>query len=81
MATIVFNSPDYAKRLEDAGFTSKQAEVQAGIICGIIDDKLAKRQNLREMAMRLRYDLTMRPGAIVVACTTILIADMQMVLR
>lgn len=33
------------------------------------------------MEIRLRYDLTMRLGAIVVACTTILIAVLPMVMR
>ena len=63
MSTMVFNSLNYAKRLEDAGFTRQQAEPQANILSEIVDEKIATKQDLREMELRLKYDLTLRMGA------------------
>ena len=62
MSTMVFNSLNYAKRLEDAGFTRQQAEAQANILSEIVDEKIATKQDLREMELRLKYDLTLRMG-------------------
>ena len=62
MPTMVFNSLNYAKRLEDAGFTRQQAEAQANILSEIIDEKIATKQDLRELELRLKYDLTLRMG-------------------
>lgn len=62
MPTMVFNSLNYAKRLEDAGFTRQQTEAQANILSEIIDEKIATKQDLRELELRLKYDLTLRMG-------------------
>ena len=62
MPTMVFNSLNYAKRLEDAGFTRQQAEAQANILSEIVDEKIATKQDLRELELRLKYDLTLRMG-------------------
>ena len=59
---MVFNSLNYAKRLEDAGFTREQAEAQANILSEIVDEKIATKQDLRELELRLKYDLTLRMG-------------------
>ena len=57
MPEMVFNSLNYAKRLEQAGFTREQAEVQANIMTEIVDEKIATKQDLRELELRLKYDL------------------------
>ena len=62
MPTRVFNSLNYAKRLEDAGFTRQQTEAQANILSEIVDEKIATKQDLRELELRLMYDLTLRMG-------------------
>ena len=62
MPTMVFNSLNYAKRLEDAGFTRPQTEAQANILSEIVDEKIATKQDLRELELRLKYDLTLRMG-------------------
>ena len=62
MPAMVFNSLNYAKRLEDAGFTREQAEAQANILSEIVDEKIATKQDLRELELRLKYDLTLRMG-------------------
>lgn len=49
MPEMVFNSLNYAKRLEQAGFTREQAEVQANIMTEIVDEKIATKQDLREL--------------------------------
>lgn len=71
---MVFNSLNYAKRLEDAGFTRQQAEVQANILSEIVDEKIATKQDLRELELRLKYDLTLRMGTMFAVCIAFLAA-------
>lgn len=74
MSEMVFNSLNYAKRLEQAGFTREQAEVQANIMTEIVDEKIATKQDLRELELRLKYDLTLRMGAMIAAGVAFLAA-------
>lgn len=53
MGVMVFNTLKYAKHLEDAGFTRQQAEAQANIISEVMDEKMATKQDLRELEYRL----------------------------
>lgn len=76
MPEMVFNSLNYAKRLEQAGFTREQAEVQANIMTEIVDEKIATKQDLRELELRLKYDLTLRMGAMITAGVAFLAALM-----
>ena len=76
MPEMVFNSLNYAKRLEQAGFTREQAEVQANIMTEIVDEKIATQQDLRELELRLKYDLTLRMGAMIAAGVAFLAALM-----
>ena len=46
-----------------AGFTEEQDEVQAETLAEIIDEKLATKQDLKELEVRLKHDLTLRLGA------------------
>ena len=52
-----------------AGFTRQQAEAQAEALRGMIEDRISTKQDLRELELRLKYDLTIRLGGIVAACT------------
>ena len=70
MASIVFNTLEYAKRLEGAGFTRQQAEAQANIMTEIVDEKMATKQDLRE----LEYRLTIRVGSMLAAAVAVLAA-------
>jgi hypothetical protein len=61
----VFDSLQYAKKLQEVGFTNEQAEVQAAAIIDLIDDNLATkhdvtsiRNNLVEMEERLNHRVT-----------------------
>lgn len=53
MSSLVFNSLEYARRLEAAGFTRQQAETQANILAEVIDERMATKQDLRELELRL----------------------------
>lgn len=53
MSSLVFNSLEYARRLEASGFTRQQAETQANILTEIIDERMATKQDLRELELRL----------------------------
>jgi hypothetical protein len=78
---IAFDTQAYAERLQAAGFTQTQAEVQAEALAEIVDERLATKQDLREQEQRLLsrmeqieyrieqlgYKLTLRLGAMLVA--------------
>lgn len=70
MASIVFNTLEYAKRLESAGFTRQQAEAQANIMTEIVDEKMTTKSDLRE----LEYRLTIRFGTMMAAAVAVLAA-------
>ena len=66
---IAFDTLAYAKKLKKAGFTEAQAEVQAEALASIIDNRLATKEDiialqrdLKELEIRLRHDLTLRLG-------------------
>lgn len=74
MTTTTFDSLGYAKRLEDAGFTRQQAEVQANAMREIVEDKLATKQDLEALRIELQRDmkelelrLTIRLGCMMAA--------------
>ena len=75
MPEMVFNSLNYAKRLEQAGFTREQAEAQANIMTEIVDEKIATKQDLRE----LEYRLTIRVGSMLAASVALLAALITLV--
>lgn len=81
MTTTTFDTLGYAKKLENAGFTRQQAEAQAAALREMIEDRIATKQDLRELELRLKYDLTIRLGGIVVACTAILLAILPMLIK
>lgn len=70
MSTLIFNSLEYARRLEQAGFTREQAEMQANILTEIVDEKMATKQDLRELELRL----TVRLGGMLTAGVALLAA-------
>ena len=66
-AIITFDTLAYAKKLKAAGFTEQQAEVQAKALKDIIGERMATKQDLTELEMRLKHDLTLRLGGMLVA--------------
>ena len=69
--TITFDTLAYAKKLEKAGVPEIQAEAHAEAIAELVDEKLATKRDLKELEMRLKHDLTLRLGTMMVAGITI----------
>lgn len=67
---IAFDALAYAKKFKSAGFTQQQAEIQAEALAEIVDERLATKQDLKELEMRL----TIRLGSIMAASIAIVAA-------
>ncbi len=85
MASMVFDTLAHAKKLKEAGFTEKQAEVQAEALASIIDEKLATKEDIRllkedlkALEERLTYKLTLRLGSMLVVAITVLAILMKL---
>ncbi len=62
MSTIVFDTHAFVKELIQAGMPEAQAEVLARSQATLIDEKLATKQDLKELELRL----TVRLGSMMV---------------
>lgn len=74
MAATTFDSLAYMKKLRAAGFTEQQAEAQAETFSEIIEERLATKQDLKELEISLKRDmkelelrLTLRLGGMMAA--------------
>lgn len=67
MSATTFDTRAYAKRLKSAGFTEQQAEALAAAQVELIDERLATKQDLKE----LEYRLIIRLGAMLVVAISI----------
>ncbi len=74
MKTITFDTLEFAKKLKSANFSEEQSEVLAQAVAGIIDEQIATKRDLQELELRLKHDLTLRLGAMMVAGITIVAA-------
>jgi hypothetical protein len=72
MYSIIFDTLQCSKRLQEAGFNQKQAEAQAEEIAKVINEQLTTKRDLLEMENRLTYNLTFRLGGLITAGITIL---------
>lgn len=77
--TVAFDTLEYAKELEAAGFTTQQAEVQAKALSRIVDERLATKQDIamlqrdiKELEERLTYRLTLRMGTMLTAAVGVI---------
>ena len=64
---IMFDTLAYAKKLKTAGFTEDQAEIQAEALAEIIDEKLATKQDIRDLRRDMKemeMRMIIRLGAI-----------------
>ena len=57
MATLTFDTHAFVKELTQAGMPEEQAEVLARSQATLIDEKLATKQDLKELEMRLVRDI------------------------
>jgi hypothetical protein len=63
----MFDTLAYAKKLKSAGFTEDQAEIQAEALAEIIDEKLATKQDIRDLRRDMKemeMRMIIRLGAI-----------------
>ena len=66
MASIVFDAHAFVMELTHAGMPEQQAEVLARTQATLIDETLATKQDLKELELRLKHDLTLRLGSMMV---------------
>ena len=69
--TATFNTLKYAKILEGVGFSRKQAEATTEILVEIMEDKLASKEDLRNLEFRLTIRLGTMIGAAIAILTAI----------
>ena len=85
MASIAFDTHAFVKELTSAGMPEAQAEVLANSQAKLIDEKLATKQDLkeleerlrrdmRELELRLKHDLTVRLGSMMVIAVGVVAA-------
>ena len=74
MASIAFDTHAFVKELTAAGMPEAQAEVLANSQAKLIDEKLATKQDLKELELRLRHDLTVRLGSMMVIAVGVVAA-------
>ncbi len=75
--SAAFDTLTYAKKLEGAGFTPHQAEVQAHALADIVDERLATKEDIRDLKRdieAMRLSLTIRLGGLMIALTGLLAA-------
>ena len=84
MSAIAFDSLMFAKRLKEAGFTSKQAETLAEEQQEIIDNNLATKQDIKNLEYELKeleQRIMIKVGAMLFAQTGLLIAIVALFLK
>ncbi len=66
---IAFDTLAYTKKLKAAGVPEKQAEVQAEALAEIVDERLATKQDIKELETRMtvRLGSIMTAGIVIVA--------------
>ena len=66
MSALLFDTRALVKELTEAGMPEAQAEVLARSPATLIDEKLATKRDLKELELRLKHDLTLRLGSMMV---------------
>ena len=54
---LFFDTSDYARQLQKAGFTEHQAEVQVDALRTLIENDLATKQDLARITAEMRKDI------------------------
>lgn len=70
MGTVTFDTHAFVKELTSAGMPEEQAEVLARSQAALIDEKLATKQDLKELELRL----TIRLGSMMVVAVGVVAA-------
>ena len=74
MSTVTFDTHAFVKDLTRAGMPEEQAEVLARSQAALIDDKLATKQDLKELELRL----TIRLGSMMVVAVGVVAASVKL---
>jgi hypothetical protein len=56
-SAITFDTLAYVKKLKSAGVPEKQAEIQAETFAEILEERVATKQDLKELELALKHDL------------------------
>lgn len=79
--SIIFDTLAYSKKLKEAGVPDAQAEVHAEAVAELVDERIATKQDLKELEIILKRDvkelelrLTIRLGAMMAASIAIIAA-------
>jgi hypothetical protein len=56
-SAIIFDTLAYVKKLKSAGVPEKQAEIQAETFAEILEERVATKQDLKELELALKHDL------------------------
>ncbi len=56
-SAITFDTHAYVKKLTGAGFSEEQAKVQAETLVALIEDRMATKQDLKELEIKIERDL------------------------
>ena len=78
MAAIMFDTYAFVKELTGAGMPEPQAEVLARSQAQLIDEKLATKEDLKQLELRLTYNLTVRFGSMMVIAVGVMAALVKM---
>ena len=78
MAAIMFDTHAFVKELTEAGMPEPQAEVLARSQAQLIDEKLATKEDLKQLELRLTYNLTVRFGSMMVIAVGVMAALVKM---
>jgi hypothetical protein len=74
MASAIFDTDAFVKRLTGAGMPERQAEILAEEQAPLIGDQLATKADLRELEQRLKDQLTIRLGSMIAVAIAIVAA-------
>jgi hypothetical protein len=56
-SALTFDTLAYVKKLRSAGVPEKQAEIQAETFAEILEERVATKQDLKELEVALKHDL------------------------
>jgi hypothetical protein len=74
MTSAAFDTLGYFEKLKAAGVPESQAKAHTDAMREIIEDRLATKQDLRELEARLTVNLTNRFGVMLAAAVALLAA-------
>ena len=77
--SLTFDTLAYVKKLKLAGVPEAQAEVQAETFAEILEERIATKQDLKELELTLRHDLANIKSEIVKWVAGMLVAQAAIV--